>query len=651
MGAEMLFDPAVISGFPTSPGVYLMKNAAGEVIYVGKASNLRNRVRNYFTVTGDSRFSVVFLRRQVASIDYVVTVNEKEAFILENTLIKQHHPRYNIRLRDDKTYISLRFNMSHPYPRLEVVRVRRHENLSRNSRDIYFGPYTSSGAVRQVLRFLLRIFPVRTCKDSYFRNRTRPCMLYDVGKCCGPCTLPVSREDYAALVDKVTKFLKGRDEEIRQTLEERMYELSDRMEFEKAAMVRDRLAAIDETLEKQRAAVLRRGACDVIGVASNRGRSLVVVQQYRNGVLTDTSEYYVRNYEHEDSEVLYSFISQHYGEMREPPEEVLVSVEPEDMALLQDWLAEQRGMSVSLYQPQRGDKLKLVETSLLNARDRLELKLSGESTLEETLDEVMHRLELPEQPRVIECVDISNIMGVMAVGSLVRFRDAQPDKTGYRMFKIRTVEGSNDFAMMREVLLRRFSPENRVRLGRPDLLMLDGGKGQLGVAEGVFQELGIEGVALASIAKSRLKTHPPGRRPATMAPEAGNVRYRTEERIFRPGRKNPITFAPNSPGLHMLQNLRDEAHRFAITYHKKLRAAANRRSVLDEVPGIGPTRKKQILRHFGSLAALKAASVEAIAEVPGLNPAMAGAVYHFLHTQAPVQPDFLETMPEDDGAE
>ena len=644
------FDPETLATFPAQPGVYLMKDGDGTVIYVGKAANLRGRVRNYFTRTGDTRFSVQFIRRQTASVECIVTANEKEAFLLENTLIKHHQPRYNIRLRDDKTYISLRFRMSHDYPRLEAVRIRHGSDVRRGDGDIYFGPYTSGGAVRETLRFLLKVFPVRTCKDSVFRNRTRPCLLYDVGKCCGPCVLPVPRAHYDALVEGVSLFLRGRNREVRELLEKRMAEFSDRMEFEKAALVRDRIAALDETMVGQNTTRHGGGDRDVVAVASQQGRSLIVVQRYRDGVLVGSSEFYTRNYEQTDPEVLYSFVSQHYSAGAQIPPLILTSVEPDDRALLEAWLRDQRGGAATLQVGRRGAPARVVEMALENAGQALQRRLAGERNEEQVLDEVARRLGLAAPPRTIECVDISNIMGVMAVGSIVRFEDTRPAKEGYRLFRIRTVTGSNDFAMMHEVLSRRFRPGSGSAAPPPDLLMVDGGKGQLGVAARVFEELGIRDVALCSIAKARLKTRELTAdddndltlemieeetggtvEGLSVRGDTATVRYRTEERIFLPGRKNPVTFAHNSPALFLLQRVRDEAHRFAITYHKRLRALANRRSVLDEVPGVGPARRQALLRHFGSLSAIRAASVDELAAVPGIGPDVAAAIHAFLH--------------------
>ncbi len=654
---EALFDPASLAAFPTGPGVYLMKDRAGDVIYVGKAANLRNRVRNYFTRSGDNRFSVQFLRRQVAAVECIVTANEKEAFLLENTLIKDRQPRYNIRLRDDKTFLSLRFRMNHDFPRLETVRVRPGSgDMKRGGRDdLYFGPFTSPLAVRETLKFLLKVFPVRTCKDSVFRNRTRPCLLYDVGKCCAPCVLPVPREEYDTLVRRVTQFLRGHGDEVREVLAARMADLSEALEFEKAALVRDRIAAMDETLEKQRAHTLAGADRDVAAVVSRQGRSLVVLHRYRDGALVDSREFYTRNYEQEDGEVLYSFLSQHYADRADIPPQVVVTADPADRELLEEWLREKRGGAVGLHVPRRGELVRLAATAAANAEQALARRLAGERSEGETLAEVARRLGLAKPPASIECVDISNIMGTHATGSLVRFEDGRPAKAGYRLFRIRTVEGANDFAMMREVLSRRFRPEGSRAAPPPDLLMVDGGKGQLAVATEVFRELGVTGVALASIAKSKLKEREFGAgAEETLTPEmlardevspkiegvraeGGRlkVKFRTEERIFLPGRKNPVTFSRNSPALFLLQRVRDEAHRFAITHHKRLRQKAGRRSVLDGVPGIGAVRKKALLRHFGSLAALREASCGDIAGVPGVGAEAARAVYEFLRSGGP----------------
>ena len=624
MAVRTRLDPETLGALPAAPGVYVMRDADGAVLYVGKATNLRSRVRSYFNKSGDTRFSVQFLRRLVAQVECVVTASEKEAFLLENTLIKEYKPRYNIRLRDDKTYISLRLRMNHDYPRLEVVRVRRHVRPRGGSpADLYFGPYTSSGAVHETLKFLLKVFPVRTCKDSVFANRTRPCLLYDVGKCCGPCVLPVGKDEYARLVEQVTLFLRGHSDEVRRLLAGRMQEFAEAMEYERAALVRDRIAALDATLERQQVANHAYADRDVIAVASERGRSAIALLPWRNGLLGQAAEFYLRNYEQTDSDVLYSFLSQHY-ETADPPPEIHVSVEPQDAALLAEWLRDRRGAAVDLRVPRRGDGVRLMATALANARQILERRLAGEKTDQEVLEEVARRLGLPAPPSTIECVDISNMMGTLAVGAIVRFEGTRPDKAGYRLYKIRTVQGSNDFAMMREVLTRRFRPSDGRAAPAPDLLLIDGGKGQLSAALDVARELGLGRPPMAAIAKSRVGDR-------TVRSPAARERHTAGERIFLPGQKNPVHLAPNSPVLYLLQRVRDEAHRFALTFHKRLRAKAGRRSLLDEIPCVGPARRRLLLRHFGSLAAIRSASVEELASVRGVGLAAAQSIHAFFH--------------------
>ncbi|AXA37005.1 MAG: excinuclease ABC subunit UvrC [Candidatus Hydrogenedentota bacterium] len=646
---------------PRLPGVYLFRDREGEVLYVGKAVNLRNRVRSYFKETGDSRFSVEFLRKLACSVECVVTANEKEAFLLENEYIKRYRPRYNIRLRDDKTYVSVRIRMSHPYPRLEVVRVRQRERQDLDRRDLYFGPYVSASAVRETLRFLLKMFPLRTCTDQVFANRVRPCLLYDVGKCCAPCVRPVPQEEYQRLVESVARFLRGRYDEVRATLEQRMQEFAERLEFEKAALARDRLLALEETMERQHVVAHRGSDRDAIAIVSQAGRSLVVVVQHRDGVLSNTFEYYVRNYDQSDAEVLYQLLPRHYEMHRPIPPEILLNVEPSDQSLLEEWLRDLRGGAVQLRVPQRGEGARVIASATTNARVRLEARLKGERSEQEVLTELAERLGLPRVPQTIECADISNLMGAFAVGSIVRFEGLEPDKSKYRRYRIRTVMGANDFGMMREMLLRRFRPTSERAPERPDLFIVDGGKGQLAVARQVFEELGITDVMLAALAKSRRVRSGDALSAAwehadeeRAAADEGNdedwldeerewvtpnqKRGRSEERIFLPERKNPVVFPPNSPALFLLQRIRDEAHRFAITYHKRLRSAENRRSILDEIPAIGERRKRALLKHFGSLAAIRAASLEELQEVPGMTTAAARAVYEFFHPPSEQSP-------------
>ncbi len=612
----MQFDTTQLEHYPTAPGVYIMKGARGEVLYIGKAKNLRSRLRSHFSAAMDERYSTRFFVNRVASIDYLVTTTEKEAFLLENTLIKRQRPRYNIRLRDDKTYISLRLDAKQEYARLEVIRRRRKNGA------YYFGPYTSTSAVRDVLQLLQRIFPLRSCKDSVFRNRTRPCLLYQIENCLGPCVYEVDPEEYAELVRGVILFLKGKEQEVVRMLDERMKAHAEAMEFEKAARVRDQIAAVRKTIERQRVASHGLEDRDVIAQWSAGGRIAVIVLTYRSGVLIESRDFVFADYGEEAGKVLYGFISQFYHEQKYIPAEILASAEPEERELLEEWLGGLKERRVVIGVPQRGEKRRLVELGIENARERLERAAAGDQDREELLEEVHKKLRLKKTPRRIECVDISNISGTMAVGALVVFADGEAEKSGYRLFKIRTVEGSDDYAMMREVLERHFRRLKTEGGEMPDLLLVDGGKGQLSIARVVLKALGVTGVELAALAKGRVE----GR---VRRSGAGSE----EEHVYVPGRKNPIMFKSHRAVLHLLQRIRDEAHRFAISYYQRLHRKRNLRSLLDELAGVGPKRKRILLRHFGSLAKIKSASRDELKNIPGIPASVGESLYEFFHTQ------------------
>lgn len=610
--------------FPVLPGVYLMKDAAGEVLYVGKAANLRARVASYFHSGTDGRPQTEFLVRRVANLDYIVTQTEKEAFLLENALIKQHRPRYNIRLRDDKTYLSLRLDPRERWPRLHMVRKRRADGA------LYFGPYTSSQAMRQTFRTILSIFPLCSCRagreargkrreareDGNSGNRPRPCIMYEMGMCCCPLYRDVDPAYYARLVQDVALFLRGNKTEVVERLKREMEEKAARMEYEEAAQLRNRIVAINETIERQRIAVGPAVNRDVIATVSEGGRHLVVVFLYRGGVVADRREFELPDFGQIGGEILRGAMSQLYGEAEAIPDEVFLSAEPEDREMLEAWLTETAGRSIRLHVPQRGEGRRLVDLALENARQRLHDRLESGRDIEAALAEIRSRLRLPELPDRIECFDISNIQGSLSVGSMVQFLGGKPNRSGYRHYRIRTVEGSNDFAMMHEVLSRRYRRLIESGQPLPDLILVDGGKGQLNVAAEVMKELGATGVPLRAIAKRR-----------TVGEED---RQRIADRFFIPGQKNPVTFPPGSPALLILQHIRDEAHRFAIAYHKKLRRQRSLRSLLEELPGIGEARKRALLRAFGSLARIREASPEELARVPGMTATLAADLHRFL---------------------
>lgn len=619
----------------TGPGVYMMFDGHDEVIYIGKAANLRNRVRSYFHRSGDNRFSVQYIRTTCKRIDTILTANEKEAFLLENTLIKKHRPKYNIRLRDDKTYVSVAIDMAAKWPRAVITRPRG--KVEHRDKTLYFGPYASAYSVRQTLKHLQKIFPIRSCSDSVLNNRTRPCLLHQIGRCVAPCTRPVDHAEYMELVKGTILSLRGQVDETMQILEARMKEHSERMEFEKAAAIRDRMSAIHETLEPQRVSERAFYNRDVIACVAEQGHASMVVLQYRNGTLGDSRNYLMHNFEKTSGELLYEFITQFYADSSDLPSEVYLTEEPPDCELLEEWLSELSGSKVALRRPKRGSKTDLTALAEKNARELLDKHLTGRRQAQENLKSLQDALQLPALPEWIECYDISNIQGVMAVGSLVSFRKGEPDKAGYRRFKIRSIEGQDDFGMMREVLIRRFRPAIDEDKELPNLVIVDGGRGQLNVALSVFEDLNVLSVPVVGLAKSRLKD-------LAGLPE----KTRTEERVFLPNRKNPITFRSNAPALFLLQRIRDEAHRFGIEYHRKLFRTKNTRSVLEELPGIGPHRAKQILKEWKSLQRLREASKEELESSASLPKPLAATIWNFFHAdedqRLPEELEELETI-------
>jgi excinuclease ABC subunit C len=594
----------VVNHFPTSPGVYLMKDAAGVILYVGKARNLRARVRSYFGAAADSRYQIPALMNRVAAIDFLVTDTEKEALILENTLIKEHRPRYNIELRDDKTYFSLRMDLGEEFPRLTVIRKVKADGAR------YFGPYASATAAREVLNQLSRIFPLRHYPWEICRRRKRPCLFYQIRQCSAPCQGLISREEYAALAQGTALFLEGRNRAVLDLLKQRMTEAAVAQRYEEAARFRDLIRDIGTTLEKQKM-VLPEGEADIFGYC-RQGNSLEVALLFLRGGRIIGGRNFTTPWELDDAEGLGSLLLEYYHQEVVIPDEILLPLALEDAPVFGELLSEKRGKKVQVHHPLRGVKRDLMLLAVKNAESATADRQKTERAATECLEELQERLHLATLPRIIECYDISLFQGDQAVGSRVLFRDGQSDPRSYRHYRIRSVSGTDDFAMMREVLTRRFSREKEER---PDLIVVDGGIGQLNILSAVLRELGIEGVAAAGLAKSRVEQG------------AQSVEItRSDERVFLPGRKNHVPLRQNSAPLLLLARIRDEAHRFAVTYHRTLRGKKSLHSPLDDIPGIGAQRKKELLRRFGSLKKVKEATVEELQEVKGITPELAGVI-------------------------
>lgn len=607
------------SDIPTSPGVYIMKDQNGEVIYVGKAVNLRNRIRQYFSISGDSRFSIRYLVPQIYSIDYIVTSSEKEAFLLENTLIKHHKPKFNIDLRDDKSFLGIRIDTKQDFPRIELVRI--HSIKKDNA--LYFGPFSSGKSVREMLRLINKYFPLRRCTAAAFKHRSRPCLMYQIKQCLGPCSNLVNKDQYHTIVKQIILLLQGKSDELIKELTVQMNEYSQMVKFEEAAAIRDKIFAIKSTIEQQYVTELKNRNRDIIVHYMSGEMILIIVLFYRAGSLVSHKDFQFKIYDQTQEEIFYSFISQFYSPRRYIPEEVITSAAPQEKELLEEWLTDQCGKAVHILTPQRGEKRKLIELALKNAEEIYKIKKDRVCDTERILHTIQEKLLLTKLPLHIECFDVSNIQGKMAYGSLVCFNNAEPSKNDYRLFRIKTVSGSDDFAMMHEVIFRRYKRSLKEGIELPDLIIVDGGKGQLNSAVEVFKELGIKQLNIVGMAK--IKTIKKSEMKQCVVPE------KSEERFFLPNRKNPIILRKGSAPLLLLQRIRDEAHRFAITHHKKLRKKAVLTSALDSILQIGDKRKKALLKYFGSVEKIKRAQLEEL-EQSGIVPkSIARKIYEFFH--------------------
>ena len=658
-------DPALrntLDELPPAPGCYLMKDRQGEIVYVGKAASLRARVRQYFDAgRGDDRIFIPLLEDLLGDVEVIVTRSEKEAVLLENELIKRHRPRFNVRLRDDKDFIVLRLDERHPYPRLEVRRAR--EKRVPGART--FGPYSSASSIRETLRVVNRFFQLRTCTDHVFAHRRRPCILFQIHRCPAPCVYEVPEAEYRQAVEDAVEFLEGRETELVERLRARMEDAAAALRYEDAARLRDQLQAVERSLEKQRVLMADRADRDEVGLHREGPDLVVQVLSMRGGKLQDSRSHPFQEQEFPDADILSSFLSLYY-EQNPPPDEVLLPLEPAAAEALADVLSERRGRRVRLLTPQRGAKADLLEVAATNAEQGFRTWHERDERREKALDGMVRALHLARPPRWMECYDISTFQGALAVGSGVSMRDGEPDKENYRRYKVRGVPGQDDFAMLHEVITRRL--RRALAEGSfPELLVIDGGKGQLNAALAAAKDLGIATSPLAGIpgapfvemvglAKSRpvdasalgtarvIGRRARGGRAAALADAAeargsGYVseRARSPERVFLPGRKDPVVLRQNSAELHLLARLRDEAHRFAITFHRKLRRERNFQSVLEEIPGIGEGRKRALLRHFGALRRVREAPLEEIAQVDGFGPKQARAVFEFFHRPEPAE--------------
>lgn len=604
-----------IRHFPASPGVYIMRDESGEIIYIGKARSLRQRVRQYFAASGDSRYQIKFLVAKVADIDVMLTDTEKEALLLENTLIKQHRPRYNLNLKDDKTYFSLRIDPREQFPRFTIIR-----KISRDGAR-YFGPYSSASAAKEVLRQLQRMFPLRHYPLARCMSRNRPCLYYQIGQCSAPCKNMITTDDYATLVEGAMLFLEGKNHQLVAEFKRRMLAASAALNFEEAARWRNLLHSIQLTVEKQKM-VTSGGDSDVIGFHRDQNRLEVALLFIRGGTLTG-SRLFELKWELENNQAISEFVRSYYSEDAFIPEEIHLPLEIDDAASLSELLSELKGKKVSLLRPVRGLKREMVDLASKNAAAAIRDREEKKATTEITLLELQKRLHLVKLPKRIECYDISTIQGRFSVGSGVVFSDGKPDKPLYRHYRIRQVSGQDDFAMLSEVFARRFRAENIDSYGMPDLVVVDGGIGQLNAALEIIRELGMEGhFDLVSLAKSRVASD-----------AVSETIQKSNERVFLPGRRNPVVLRQNSAQLLLLAAIRNEAHRFAIEYHRKLRSKEGIASALDQIPGIGSKRRTILLKHFGSLQRLKEASLEEIVAVEGISRSVAETIHSALHTQ------------------
>ena len=589
---------------PEQPGVYLMKNERGEILYIGKAAVLADRVRSYFQRGSDQTPKTALLVSQVTDLETIVARSELEALILESNLIKRHRPRFNVVLRDDKQYPYLRLPIKENFPRLSIVRRVQKDGA------LYYGPYVPAGAMRETLKVIRKVFPLATCEIVIDGTAERACIEFEIKRCMAPCIGNQTREEYHQIVKQVRMFLEGRDTELLDGLRAEMETAAEREQFEEAARLRDRIFKIERTLEKQRVAQTASTDQDVIGLARQGAAVDLQMLFVRGGLLIGRKDFFwPQGADASDEELVRSAIEQFYNKDVQPPKELLVPTKLDEAPLIETWLSEKKGEAVKVVAPERGAKHQLLLLAEENAAAAVAEHLRDEETDRQAVEELKRLLRLDKPPRRIEGFDISNTMGEQSVASMVVWEEGQAKKSDYRKFRIQTVAGANDFASMQEAVMRRYGETEDLPL--PDLVLIDGGLGQLAAAMDGLKQVGRSGLPIIGLAKERI-----GR--------AGQERK--EERVFLPGRKNPVILAPTSPATHLLQRIRDEAHRVAIAYHRKLRGKALVASRLDQIIGVGETRRTRLLREFGSLEKIAAASDEELREAAGVNAKTAGEI-------------------------
>lgn len=603
-----MIDKQILTSTPHTPGVYLMLGKKREVLYVGKAKDLYKRLSSYVHHKGPEHSKTTVMLAHVHQVDTLLTSSEKEALILEASLIKKHRPRYNVILRDDKSYPYIKVTINEHWPRVFMTRRKKRDNAR------YYGPYSSSSAMWTTLKHIASLFPLRKCKGSELKARKRPCLNYQMGKCLAPCAGKADHDQYLKMVKNITFFLEGRNKKLLASLKDDMNLASAALEFEKAAAIRDKILSLETTLEKQIIVSQKMVDRDVIGFARKGTSVAISLLQIRKGIIVGNRRFFLDDPFGQDPEILSQGLSQIYDRLKSPPTEILLPFSVADQSVAQEHLQDLTERKLHIYVPQRSEPKTLMEMALSNAHQLLEEHHKKSESWTKLAESMVKKLKLTRLPNHLECVDISNLSGQNSVGSLVCFINGEPEKKRYRHYKIKSVEGPDDYASMYEVIQRRFKDGSETE-DMPDLLLIDGGKGQLGVVQRVLEEVGtLEYLNLAAIAKEK---------------------EQEGEKVFLLNRKNPLPLPHHDPVLLFLMKVRDEAHRFGVTFHRSLRKKRTLASTLNDIPGVGPEKRQRLLSSLGSIKRIKSSSIEELSGVPGIGPVLARQIHEFLHRDEP----------------